>query len=55
MFDMAVGHRRSPPFLQSGGRILLADNERKTSTPEAFAHGFMVTSEGADNGYKATG
>ena len=55
VFDVAVDIRRSSPtFGQWVGEILSADNRRQLWIPEGFAHGFIVTSDGAEVLYKTT-
>ncbi|XQU74744.1 dTDP-4-dehydrorhamnose 3,5-epimerase [Cupriavidus sp. H18C2] len=55
IFDVAVDIRRgSPTFGQWVGATLSGDNHRQMWVPEGFAHGFVVTSDGADVLYKTT-
>lgn len=53
IFDVAVDLRRSSPtFRKWVGFRLSAENRRVAWIPPGFAHGFLVTSEGADVVYK---
>lgn len=53
IFDVAVDLRRSSPtFRKWVGFRLSAENRRAAWIPPGFAHGFLVTSEGADVVYK---
>lgn len=55
VFDAAVDIRQgSPTFGQWVGVELTGDNHRQLWLPPGMAHGFLVTSEGADFLYKTT-
>lgn len=55
VFDVVVDIRKnSPTFGQWVGEYLSADNKRQIWVPEGFAHGFYVTSDGAEFVYKCT-
>ena len=55
VFDVAVDIRRSSPtFGHWVARLLSADNREMLWVPPGFAHGFYVTSDGADVAYKCT-
>ncbi|OEE96747.1 dTDP-4-dehydrorhamnose 3,5-epimerase, partial [Vibrio crassostreae] len=55
VFDVAVDIRQgSPTFGQWVGEYLSAENKRQLWIPEGFAHGFYVTSDGAEFVYKCT-
>ena len=55
VFDVAVDIRRSSPtFGRWVGERLSAANKRMLWIPEGFAHGFLVTSDGAEFLYKTT-
>lgn len=55
IFDVAVDIRRgSPTFRRWVGVELTADNFRQCYIPPGFAHGFCVTSDGAEVEYKCT-
>ena len=55
VFDVCIDMRRSSPtFGKSVYATLSADNHRQLWIPPGFAHGFLVTSESADFGYKTT-
>ena len=55
VFDVAVDLRRgSPTFGRWVGQLLSAENKLQMWIPEGFAHGFVVTSEGAEFLYKTT-
>jgi len=55
ILDVIVDLRRgSPTFGKWESVILSEDNKRMLWIPEGFAHGFRVTSEGANVLYKAT-
>lgn len=55
VFDVAVDVRRSSPtFGRWVGRTLSADNREMLWVPPGFAHGFYVTSDGAEVVYKCT-
>ncbi|HVW52312.1 MAG TPA: dTDP-4-dehydrorhamnose 3,5-epimerase [Trinickia sp.] len=55
VFDVAVDLRRnSPTFGKWAGALLSADNKRQMWIPPGFAHGFYVTSDGAEFLYKTT-
>lgn len=55
VFDVAVDMRRSSPaFGKWFGVELSAENKRQVWIPPGFAHGFLVTSEGAEFLYKTT-
>src|SRR2546423_10465439 len=55
VFDVAVDIRRgSPSFGRWTGVELSADNKRQLFIPAGFAHGFCVTSDGAEVEYKCT-
>ncbi len=55
VFDVAVDLRKgSPSFGQWVGESLSAENKRMLWIPPGFAHGFFVTSEGAEFQYKCT-
>lgn len=55
VFDVAVDIRRqSPTFGHWVGVTLSADNRKQMYVPAGFAHGFCVTSQGADVLYKVT-
>ena len=55
VFDVAVDLRRgSPTFGLWVGQLLSAENKLQMWIPEGFAHGFVVTSEGAEFLYKTT-
>jgi len=55
VFDVAVDIRRgSPTFCRWTGVELSADNKRQLFIPAGFAHGFCVTSDGAEVEYKCT-
>lgn len=55
VFDVAVDIRRGSPFFARWiGVELSADNKRQIWIPPGFAHGFCVTSDGAEVEYKCT-
>jgi len=55
VFDVAVDIRRgSPTFGRWTGVDLTAENKRQFFIPGGFAHGFCVTSDGAEVEYKCT-
>lgn len=55
VYDVAVDLRRpSPTFGKWVGAYLSADNKRQIWVPPGFAHGFYVTSDGAEFVYKCT-
>ena len=55
IFDVAVDLRRdSAQFGQWFGLVLSAENRRMLWIPPGFGHGFLVTSDFAEVGYKAT-
>src|SRR6187551_3522750 len=55
VFDVAVDVRRSSPtFGKWAGFRLSAESRRMAWIPPGFAHGFLVTSEGAEFLYKTT-
>lgn len=55
VFDVVVDLRRhSPTFGRWSGIRLSSENGRQLYVPPGFAHGFYVTSEGADFLYKCT-
>ncbi len=55
VFDVAVDIRAgSPTFGRWAGFVLSAENGRQLYVPEGFAHGFVVTSDGALFSYKCT-
>lgn len=55
VFDVAVDIRQgSPTFGQWFGEFLSAENKRQMFIPEGFAHGFCVSSDGAELLYKCT-
>ncbi len=55
IFDVAVDLRRSSPtFARWVGATLSAENRRQMWIPPGFAHGFYVTSDWAEVGYKTT-
>lgn len=55
VFDVAVDIRKdSSTFGQWVGVYLSAENKRQLWVPEGFAHGFYVTSDGAEFVYKCT-
>ncbi|MEW6635334.1 MAG: dTDP-4-dehydrorhamnose 3,5-epimerase [Actinomycetota bacterium] len=55
VFDVAVDIRvGSPTFGRWTGAYLSAENRRQLWVPPDFAHGFVVTSEGALFSYKCT-
>ena len=55
VFDVAVDIRRSSPtFGRWVGVVLSAANKRQLWIPAGFAHGFVVTSDGAEFLYKTT-
>jgi dTDP-4-dehydrorhamnose 3,5-epimerase len=55
VFDVAVDIRRgSPTFGRWYGAFLNAENKRSLWIPPGFAHGFCVTSDGAEFAYKCT-
>ena len=55
VFDVAVDIRRSSPtFKRWVGRLLSAENREMLWVPPGFAHGFYVTSNGAEVVYKCT-
>lgn len=55
VFDVAVDLRRSSPhFGKWVGVDLSANNKRQLWIPPGFAHGFVVTSDGAEFLYKTT-
>jgi len=55
VFDVAVDLRRSSPtFGKWAGALLSAENKRQMWIPPGFAHGFYVTSDGAEFLYKTT-
>lgn len=55
IFDVAVDLRPgSPTFGQWAGEELSAVNRRQKWVPPGFAHGFLVTSDGAEVLYKTT-
>ncbi|HTR01052.1 MAG TPA: dTDP-4-dehydrorhamnose 3,5-epimerase [Candidatus Acidoferrum sp.] len=55
VFDVAVDIRKSSPrFGQWVGVHLSADNKKALWIPPGFAHGFLVTSNGAEITYKCT-
>jgi dTDP-4-dehydrorhamnose 3,5-epimerase len=55
VFDVAVDLRRSSPhFGKWVGVDLSANNKRQLWIPPGFAHGFFVTSDGAEFLYKTT-
>ncbi len=55
VFDVAVDIRRgSPSFGKWVGVELSADNRRQLFVPAGYAHGFCVTSDGAELEYKCT-
>lgn len=55
VFDVVVDLRRqSRTFREWAGVVLSAENRRQVWVPEGFAHGFVVTSDGAEMLYKAT-
>ena len=54
-FDVAVDIRKgSPTFGRWTANILSSDNRRMLWIPAGFAHGFLVTSDGAEVLYKTT-
>lgn len=55
IYDVAVDIRRSSPtFGKWVGVELSEENNRQMWVPAGFAHGFLVTSDGADVLYKTT-
>jgi dTDP-4-dehydrorhamnose 3,5-epimerase len=55
VFDVAVDVRRgSPTFGRWAGASLSAETFAQLYVPPGFAHGFLVTSDGADVEYKCT-
>jgi dTDP-4-dehydrorhamnose 3,5-epimerase len=55
VFDVAVDMRRSSPsFGRWAGVELTGQNHRQLWLPPGLAHGFLVTSDGADFLYKTT-
>lgn len=55
VFDVAADIRRgSPTFGRWTGVELSAENKRQVFIPAGFAHGFCVTSDGAEVEYKCT-
>ena len=55
VFDVAVDVRRgSPHFGEHVGIVLTAESFQQLYIPPGFAHGFLVTSEGAQLEYKCS-
>ena len=55
IFDVVVDMRRASPFFGRWvGEVLSAENRRQMWVPPGFAHGFVVTSDGAECLYKTT-